>query len=65
LTENLSQGKSDSYHGTGPFGFFLLRHVSPAQKKGRVRWIDEKNWAYDFERDLPAGVSCEFTLHWS
>jgi uncharacterized protein YfaS (alpha-2-macroglobulin family) len=31
-------------------------------EKGRQRWADGKNWIYDFERDLPAGVICEFSL---
>lgn len=31
-------------------------------QKGRQRWADGKNWVYDFERDIPAGVLCEFTL---
>ncbi len=31
-------------------------------EKGKGRWIDGKNWSYDFEKDLPAGVSCSFTL---
>src|SRR5882724_10297073 len=25
-------------------------------------WVDGRNWSYDFERDLPAGVNCSFTL---
>ncbi|MBI5574742.1 MAG: alpha-2-macroglobulin [Deltaproteobacteria bacterium] len=29
---------------------------------GRGRWADDKNWAYDFDEDLPAGVVCNFTL---
>jgi hypothetical protein len=29
---------------------------------GQGRWADDKNWAYDFEQDLPAGVACTFTL---
>ncbi|MBB5369236.1 MULTISPECIES: MG2 domain-containing protein [unclassified Janthinobacterium] len=29
---------------------------------GKGRWADERNWSYDFERDLPAGVACTFTL---
>jgi uncharacterized protein YfaS (alpha-2-macroglobulin family) len=29
---------------------------------GKGRWVDGSNWAYDFERDLPAGLSCRFTL---
>jgi len=26
-----------------------------------ARWIDSRTWAYDFARDLPAGVRCSFT----
>jgi hypothetical protein len=29
-------------------------------EKGTARWADQKNWVYDFERDLPAGVQCAF-----
>jgi uncharacterized protein YfaS (alpha-2-macroglobulin family) len=29
---------------------------------GSGRWADERNWVYDFERDLPAGASCRFAL---
>ncbi|MGI8785636.1 MAG: alpha-2-macroglobulin family protein [Acidobacteriota bacterium] len=29
---------------------------------GKARWVDDKNWAYDFDRDLPAGVRCQFRL---
>ncbi len=31
-------------------------------EKGRGRWVDGKNWVYDFERDLPAGLVCEFEI---
>ncbi len=31
-------------------------------EKGKGRWADGRNWVYDFDRDLPAGVVCEFTL---
>jgi uncharacterized protein YfaS (alpha-2-macroglobulin family) len=31
-------------------------------EKGIARWADGKNWMYDFERDLPAGITCEFNL---
>ncbi len=31
-------------------------------EKGKARWADGKNWIYDFDRDLPAGIICEFTL---
>ncbi|MDF2446194.1 MAG: alpha-2-macroglobulin [Moraxellaceae bacterium] len=30
--------------------------------KGRGRWVDTRNWAYDFEQTVPRGHSCEFTL---
>ena len=29
---------------------------------GTSRWADGKNWVYDFERDLPPGTRCTFTL---
>ena len=29
---------------------------------GTARWADQKNWVYDFGRDLPAGMSCSFRL---
>ncbi len=31
-------------------------------EKGTARWADHKNWAFDFSRDLPAGVRCSFAL---
>ena len=30
---------------------------------GKARWADTRNWVYDFDRDLPAGVRCEFKLN--
>jgi uncharacterized protein YfaS (alpha-2-macroglobulin family) len=29
---------------------------------GTARWIDGREWAYDFARDVPAGVRCTFRL---
>jgi hypothetical protein len=29
---------------------------------GKGRWVDSRNWVYDFEQDLPAGVQCNFRL---
>ena len=29
---------------------------------GTGRWADQKNWVYDFTRDLPAGLRCTFRL---
>ncbi|MBX9630342.1 MAG: alpha-2-macroglobulin [Burkholderiales bacterium] len=31
-------------------------------EKGSGRWADARHWVFDFERDLPAGVLCRFTL---
>ncbi|HSR13305.1 MAG TPA: MG2 domain-containing protein, partial [Thermodesulfobacteriota bacterium] len=31
-------------------------------EKGTARWADDRNWIYDFERDLPAGIRCAFTV---
>lgn len=47
-----------------PFGDLRLAEPfdikCPANGKGR--WIDGKSWVYDFEKDLQAGIICEFTL---
>ncbi len=32
------------------------------QERGTARWADPNNWIFDFDRDLPAGVRCEFRL---
>jgi alpha-2-macroglobulin len=29
---------------------------------GSARWIDSRNWSYDFDQDLPAGLRCSFKL---
>ncbi len=29
---------------------------------GAARWIDSRNWSYDFDNDLPAGLRCSFKL---
>ncbi|MDI1302141.1 MAG: MG2 domain-containing protein [bacterium] len=29
---------------------------------GKGRWVDTRNWVYDFDADLPAGIACAFTL---
>jgi len=31
-------------------------------EKGTARWVDSRNWAYEFSRDLPGGVRCTFRL---
>jgi len=35
-------------------------HDCPA--KGAGRWVDGRNWVFDFEQDLPAGLRCVFKL---
>ena len=29
-------------------------------EKGTARWVDSRNWVYDFDHDLGAGIRCEF-----
>lgn len=29
---------------------------------GKGRWVDTRNWVYDFTEDLPSGIACEFRL---
>src|SRR4029434_3951019 len=31
-------------------------------EKGTGRWADGRNWVYDFDKDLPAGIRCEFKI---
>ncbi len=47
-----------------PFGDPRLQDpfVLQCPEKGKGRWVDGRTWAYDFERDLPAGVICSFQL---
>ncbi|MGH7915592.1 MAG: MG2 domain-containing protein, partial [Candidatus Binataceae bacterium] len=30
-------------------------------ERGTARWIDSREWSYDFDHDLPAGERCTFT----
>jgi uncharacterized protein YfaS (alpha-2-macroglobulin family) len=47
-----------------PFGD--LRAPAPIEVDcpvpGKGRWVDERSWVYDFERDLPGAVRCRFAL---
>lgn len=36
--------------------------VATCAVAGRGHWVDTRNWVYDFERDLPGGLSCRFSL---
>ena len=29
---------------------------------GTARWVDDRNWVFDFDRDLEAGVRCQFRI---
>ena len=51
---NISAGGSGSL-GEGPFDI-------ECSEKGTGRWVDVRHWVYDFERTLPAGVRCRFSL---
>lgn len=43
---------------THVFNPFVVRCDAP----GQGRWVDTRNWVYDFKEDLPSGVACEFRL---
>ena len=44
-----------------PFRIDCAAHGT-ARQHGTARWIDSRQWSYDFDQDLPAGVRCTFTL---
>ena len=44
-----------------PRGFIEPFEIT-CSEKGTSRWADGKNWVFDFEKDLPAGIRCEFRL---
>src|SRR5271169_2202660 len=46
---------------TDPFTVHCLQGPQGPQA-GHGRWADGRNWIYDFDNNLPAGVKCEFTL---
>jgi len=35
--------------------------TADCQARGHGRWVDERNWVYDFDADLGAGIICRFT----
>jgi len=37
--------------------------VTCGDEPGKGRWADGRNWVYDFEADLPAGIRCTFKLN--
>src|ERR1700758_1566628 len=40
----------------------LTPFVITCAEKGTARWADSRNWIYDFDHDLLAGVRCEFRV---
>lgn len=46
-----------------PDPFMVHCEGDAARLKGRGRWADGRNWAYDFDADLPAGQRCSFSLN--
>ncbi|MBA4394062.1 MAG: alpha-2-macroglobulin, partial [Desulfobacca sp.] len=47
-----------------PFGEPRLQDpfTITCSEKGQGRWLDGRTWSFDFEKDLPAGLVCEFHL---
>lgn len=47
-----------------PFGDPRLTEpfIIDCPAKGTARWADSRNWIYDFDQDLPAGLRCNFRL---
>ncbi|WP_280153460.1 MG2 domain-containing protein [Piscinibacter sp. XHJ-5] len=41
---------------------FDIACANPTPLTGSARWVDDRTWVYDFTRDVPAGVRCEFKL---
>jgi alpha-2-macroglobulin len=39
-----------------------VRCSNPEASKGAGRWVTDRSWAYDFENDLPPGVSCTLQM---
>lgn len=36
--------------------------VQCGEQEGSGRWVDDRNWVFDFKQDLPAAVTCELRL---
>ncbi|HVG05616.1 MAG TPA: MG2 domain-containing protein [Burkholderiaceae bacterium] len=39
---------------------FDIECAALGKNLGRGRWADARNWLYDFDQDLPAGIECNF-----
>jgi len=36
--------------------------ADPCGRPGTARWVDPKNWTFEFEKPLPAGIRCRFRI---
>lgn len=63
--KGIKQVRARFSEGMVPFGF-LKQPLKPfhidCAAPGKERWADERNWLFDFDEQLPAGVKCKFTL---
>ncbi len=53
---------SDAMTPLGDPGQSLAPFVITCAEKATARWADSRNWIYDFNHDLTAGVRCEFRV---
>ncbi len=45
-----------------PDPFTVRCEGDPQRSQGRGRWADTRNWTFDFDSALPAGLRCRFAL---
>ena len=62
--KNVRQVTARFTHAMVRFGDIRLEAPFEADcpAKGTGRWVDGQQWVFDFEKDLPAGISCSFKL---
>lgn len=65
IVKNVNQATARFSEQMVPFG----SQAAPVQpfdiecsEKGTGRWVDGRNWVFDFGRTLPAGIECTFRL---
>ena len=65
VVKNVRQARAVFSEAMVPFGDpaaapdpFLVE----CSEAGQGRWVDPRNWVYDFKADLPAGVRCVFRM---
>ena len=72
VTRFTPQGELESVRQvTARFASDMVRLGDPRVKnpfivdcvaEGKGRWVDTRNWAYDFVQDIPCGRACTFPL---